>query len=641
MSFTRQGGTEDVPDYIYYNADIINNETDERGNNNSSVVDPVIRFQETRDTALVKDCGDYYFSIVRFSMNGPAKNLPLFVPNIQSGTGQVNPNLTEYGMALAMTGNVGNTSSALLIQAMPAIRWIQWAPQNKSPDSAPTPPGLSASQFKGPYVSTQSYSIGDIVTTDPVYTTTPTNAQTLVNYLYSTYTGSYFIVKQCSPWDANSTYTTGAIVSWNGLNWRATSTPTLGVNPSGSTAWSPNITGIATTNSTVWTSVDEDKGTNQNLSSQYYFAMTYTWFCDLWNLTMYNPADLANAAVTGQYSRAKSTCCMCDLYYAWFDQCLARGITLAGSATFSAFLVTYNLVPPTLFYNPTTKLFELYQANIQSGTRVVADLGTSTTMGVLSGNIFTRLMFNTNMKGLLDNFNYQYFNNPTAGSLTIGYGNNAANVAFTTGGTDSSGYVSLATGTGKPPIGYAYELQTTNKFYTNILDYTGVAYVPDLTLQNAYFPQSFKKYFWKLTQDFNSTGDLWSPISSIVFTSTLLPIKNEAVGQPIILGSGNIGQSQPVSASAFQPIITDVALDLATSGAEGYKQFIYYSPVAEYRLADFSAKNQSIRTIDIQVFWKNRLDGSLNPIRMYNLSSVSIKCMFRRKGVGGKVPQKE
>jgi len=94
-----------------------------------------------------------------------------------------------------------------------------------------------------------------------------------------------------------------------------------------------------------------------------------------------------------------------------------------------------------------------------------------------------------------------------------------------------------------------------------------------------------------------------------------------------------LGDSAPTSQSAFQPIITDIALDTSTAGPEAYRQFTYYTPVAEYRMTDFGASKQEIRNIDIQVFFKNRLDGNLYPINMYNLSTVSVKCLFRKKGI--------
>jgi hypothetical protein len=36
--------------------------------------------------------------------------------------------------------------------------------------------------------------------------------------------------------------------------------------------------------------------------------------------------------------------------------------------------------------------------------------------------------------------------------------------------------------------------------------------------------------------------------------------------------------------------------------------------------------------VDVAVWWKNRLDGQLYPLQMFNLSSVSMKLMFRKKG---------
>jgi hypothetical protein len=91
-----------------------------------------------------------------------------------------------------------------------------------------------------------------------------------------------------------------------------------------------------------------------------------------------------------------------------------------------------------------------------------------------------------------------------------------------------------------------------------------------------------------------------------------------------------LGYSSASIQNAFAPIVTDIALDLANDGSDAYRKMIYYSPVAEYRMASLTPSRQSINSIDIQVFWKNRLDGNLYPVQMYNQSSVSIKCLFRR-----------
>jgi hypothetical protein len=116
----------------------------------------------------------------------------------------------------------------------------------------------------------------------------------------------------------------------------------------------------------------------------------------------------------------------------------------------------------------------------------------------------------------------------------------------------------------------------------------------------------------------------------LVFTSTLLPIQNESGGPPNELGTGNLGFSSATVRSAFEPIITDIVLPLGDKGAIDYRGFIYYAPTAEYRLADFTA-NTEIRNIDIQIYWRNRLDNTLYPVPLYNQSNVSLKFMFRKK----------
>lgn len=136
--------------------------------------------------------------------------------------------------------------------------------------------------------------------------------------------------------------------------------------------------------------------------------------------------------------------------------------------------------------------------------------------------------------------------------------------------------------------------------------------------------------WFKMTQNFLSTSTLWSPIDSIVFTSAQLPVQNEATAPPNVLGAKNTGVSSATSKSAFTPTITDVALDLS-SDPSAYRKMIYYAPSAEYRMCDFQNSKFDIRNIDVQVFWRNRLDNQLYPVSMFNLSSVSIKIMFRKK----------
>ena len=471
------GGTQDAPDYLYYNAEIVNNETNDQ-TENAPIVDPQVRFNETRDTALVRDASQYHFSIVRFTMNGPSLDLPLFIPIIQ--TGQPNVNKTTYEMAVS----IEQTYSFGTITVTPPVRAIIYVPETKSVYSAPVPRN---------------------------------DASGLVG--------------------------------------------------------------------------------NQDISTRYYWVYTIQHWVDLWNQTMLDPAQLGLA----YNDPTPSTCCATDSYRAFYTQWNALGGGAFPYATLSDFLADLGRTP-FLSYNPSTQRFSLY-----ADTRVFGEeIPVTTPVSPALTKPTFRLWFDTNMQGLFSNFSNLYWNTQSiATSVPHPFPNTPA------------------------PSGYVTEILFPNKLYTNILDYK--------TTAPAYVPVAEQLYYWIEEQDWLSTSQLWSPISSIVFTSTLLGVRSEQTGPPNVLGSGDLGYSASVAQSAFQPIITDIAPDLSTYGADTYKRFLYYAPTAEYRLSDFGPSKQEIRNIDVQVYWKCRLDSQLYPIQMFNLSSVSLKVMFRHKmAIGGK-----
>ena len=136
--------------------------------------------------------------------------------------------------------------------------------------------------------------------------------------------------------------------------------------------------------------------------------------------------------------------------------------------------------------------------------------------------------------------------------------------------------------------------------------------------------------YYVMTQDYPSTDTMWSPVQSIVFTSSLLPIVPEQLGTPIIFTNGNT--TNPITSQAnFQQTITDIALTLNRSS--DYKGFVEFAP-NPYRLISLSPSKQEIRQIEVSVFWKDR-NGQLNPMTLANGASVSLKIMFRRKSVTG------
>jgi len=479
-NFERVGGTSSNPDYLYYNCDIINNNSKDLGvlqnsvSNLQTTADPQIRFNETRDTALIKDVSEYEFSIVRFTMNGANRDLPLFCPNILLG--QADVNLTTYSVALSYQQTWNTNLGATVFNVTPAPTFVQYVPEVKNTFLAPTP--------RSPLVS-------------------------------------------------------------------------------------------------------------QDLSTRYYWVFTYQHWINLVNTTILTAHQTL---------------------YTQFQSAWGNVVGLTDAFPYPTFLSFQAVVQtPYITYDENTRLFTLYGDSDGYGLRLTTFTPVAYVAPTASPQTQPRerLFFNTNMAGLFANFSTLYWNVSTIPSNTY------------------AGVTYPAFPANSVPEGYVYELIFSNKFYKNVSDYRvpPQSGVPPL----GFVPLAQQKVYWLLVQDYKSVDSIWSPISSIVFTTTLIPLRTESASAPNILGSSNLGLSAPTALSAFEPIITDIALDTASGGADLYRQFLYYTPVAEYRISDLSPSKQELRNIDIQVFWKNRLDSQLYPVYMYNLSSVSIKIMFRRK----------
>jgi len=122
-----------------------------------------------------------------------------------------------------------------------------------------------------------------------------------------------------------------------------------------------------------------------------------------------------------------------------------------------------------------------------------------------------------------------------------------------------------------------------------------------------------------------STAVLLNPISSIVFTTGLLPVNNELISVP----KSNIigGVSSGSGAANIAPIITDFQVPF--SALDQYIPNIQYTPSSEYRLVDMSGTSP-LSAIQISVYWKDYY-GNLNPFYLNAGCAGNIKIMFRRK----------
>lgn len=607
------GATKEDADYIYYNADIINNRLSDL-TDGVVVPDPVIRFNETRDTYLVKDASKYHFSIVRFSMDGPNRNLPLFIPEIVEG--QTNVNKTAYTVAIPYKQTWSTSLGLKTFSIKPEPTHIVYVPETQNPVLAPLP--------------------------QPP-------------------------IKQFPTWDATTLYTNYTKVNYNGVDYRAKG---------------DNVNKQPDIEPTYWTAVPFTPAP-QDISTRYYWVYTYEHFL-----------TLVNAALETNWFNV-----WLDFQAAW----LAEGLTVTSGdpfpyPTFDDF--KGDIPPPKVTYNPDTNRFTWIAPTSAFGQpvgdfvsqmyRPATPYNAGTTYGLGDLVTYGSRTFISNAAGNTGNTpvpNWNATANYSTGNTVIykniQYSASAAMPVPGVGYTPSSypafwtrvtpvtapfippywlettqvaafskptcslflngNCYNLFAGVdniywnvivnpiyGTVPVGYVNEIVFGNKFYTNILDYTN----------NALVPETERRTYWLAEQDIRSTDTLWSPIASLVFITTLLPIRAEQVGPPIVLNESNAANpSAPVSQSAFQPIITDIAVDTSSSdnGAAGYKTFIYYVPTAEYRLGDFGPSQQEIRNIDIQVFWKCRLNNELYPVSIPNGGTVHLKLMFRHREISGKV----
>ena len=124
-----------------------------------------------------------------------------------------------------------------------------------------------------------------------------------------------------------------------------------------------------------------------------------------------------------------------------------------------------------------------------------------------------------------------------------------------------------------------------------------------------------------------STVALWTPVKSIVFCSSTLPIVATQVSAPIEIVNGNVIGANGNNSNQ-SPIISDF---LADGGI--YKPQLIYEPSAQYRLVSMTG-NRPIYTIDINVYWKD-VFTNLIPFRLSAGSGASIKILFTKRYTEG------
>lgn len=120
----------------------------------------------------------------------------------------------------------------------------------------------------------------------------------------------------------------------------------------------------------------------------------------------------------------------------------------------------------------------------------------------------------------------------------------------------------------------------------------------------------------KIIQDYDTTY-LWSDVQSIIFTSSMIPVKDEFT--PTLTDS---------TAEASQRILTDFEPGVRT--ASDTRAIYSYVPTSEYRRIDLRGINP-LNAFDLQVYWKDK-NGFIHNIYIlpYN-SPITVKILFEKK----------
>lgn len=158
MSFTPTVVTGSSADgeYVYYNATVVNNSVV----TNQRVEDPELVFQDTRQNPILRDSSKYVLSVDGFTLNGPQKNFPLYIPQIKPGT---DVDLTIYEITFGiytqeLTGGVPDP-----VKGVQNGTWISvtipltWIPENYLRSTSPRPTTAFPRQQETSYYYGYSY----------------------------------------------------------------------------------------------------------------------------------------------------------------------------------------------------------------------------------------------------------------------------------------------------------------------------------------------------------------------------------------------------------------------------------------------------------------------------------------------------
>lgn len=303
-----------------------------------------------------------------------------------------------------------------------------------------------------------------------------------------------------------------------------------------------------------------------------------------------------------------------DYYYCYSYN---HFVYLANKAIHVAWLAlkaraTFGTECPFLEFDSSSGLFSLNQdANTcmtPVGIALPAPFSTTfTAVGNYQTGEYSFLGMNANLEGLFTNFNSTYY---SAGVEWRNSGFDLPESVIDMGLTNLNQIIDPVTGDNS--IGVLKGQQATTFFLIDPFTNTETT-----------------KSFVKLTQDFVSTGTLWSPIASFVLQTTQIPVRNEAQANPLKLGNANIG-TQNSSSGSFQRVLIEIPINAVTSDI--WRGWVLYEPLTP-TLSSLEDSKEGITEVDLFLYWRNRLTNALIPLRLYNSGSVSLRIMFEKRSI--------
>ena len=131
-----------------------------------------------------------------------------------------------------------------------------------------------------------------------------------------------------------------------------------------------------------------------------------------------------------------------------------------------------------------------------------------------------------------------------------------------------------------------------------------------------------------VTSDYPATANAWSPIASLVFQSSTLPVRAEIVSPVSQYGTTS---SAPTSNADTSQILSDV-VPAFSDAADWNANIILYSPTV-LRWVDLNDQTGALTTLNFSIAWRNALTGAIIPLTLNPAASFYVKFLLQRKDI--------